>query len=60
VRLDQRFLLRAQLLLGNTQLLEREHQRLVALVRGLAPTSIVIRGIRLTRELDGIGKPLDV
>jgi hypothetical protein len=60
VRLEEGFLLRAQLFLRDAQLLEGGHQLVVPLVRCLARRSIVVRRIGLARHTDRVGKPLDV
>ncbi len=59
-RVEESFLLRAQLFLGNAELLERVHQLLMPLVRCLARRSLVVCRAGLAWHIDGVGKPLDI
>ena len=60
MRLEQRFLLRAQLLFGDGQLLKGGEQPVVTISGGRTTGCIEARGTPIAGHVDGIAKPIDV
>ena len=60
MRLEQRFLLRAELLLRDGQLFKRGEQPVVTRSRARTTGCIEARGIPIAGHVDGIAKSIDV